>query len=229
MHTDSLERASLPIWTEEERRRLLHFVVVGGGPTGCEFAGELSDFISNDVAPRYGDKFVSEIRVTLLQSGKSLLNQFESSLQNVALKNFSGRVDVVFGARVTKVTDRLVYLQNGDEIPYGILVWAAGNATRDIVSHLIEKIPAPKDGKPYRKLPVDPWLRVKGLSNVFAMGDCALIEDGALPSTAQVAGQQGAYLGRKSNSLLIPSLCSLSAPVSFVNIKPSLLTSILQI
>lgn len=148
---------------------------------------------------------MSDIRVTLLQSGKTLLNQFESSLQNVALKNFSGRVDVVFGARVTKVTDRLVYLQNGDEIPYGILVWAAGNATRDIVSHLIQKLPPSESGKPYRKLPVDPWLRVKGLDNIFAMGDCAIIEDGALPSTAQVAGQQGAYLGRKLGAVLSQS------------------------
>lgn len=186
---------------------MLHFVVVGGGPTGCEFAGELSDFISNDVAPRYGDDFVSEIRVTLLQSGKTLLNQFESSLQNVALKNFSGRVEVVFGARVTKVTDRLVYLQNGDEIPYGILVWAAGNTTRDIVAHLIEKLPSSDNGKPLRKLPVDPWLRVKGLPNVFAMGDCAVIEDGALPSTAQVAGQQGAFLGREFCLLEFHPLC----------------------
>ncbi|KAI0567280.1 Pyridine nucleotide-disulfide oxidoreductase [Gracilaria domingensis] len=202
---DSLEKAALPMWSEQERKHLLHIVVVGGGPTGCEFAGELSDFVQKDLAPRYGTELVSCIRVTLLQSGKSLLTQFETSLQQLALNSFSGRVEVQFGARVTAVTDEEVVLQNGTRIRYGLLVWAAGNGTRPIVNSLMSKLDddADLDDVPRRKkLPVDGWLRVIGLRNVFAMGDCAQIVDGALPSTAQVAGQQGAFLASK----LCPSL-----------------------
>ncbi|CAN8070426.1 unnamed protein product, partial [Agarophyton chilense] len=195
---DSLEKAALPTWTEQQRTDLLHIVVVGGGPTGCEFAGELSDFVQKDLAPRYGKKLVSCIRVSLLQSGKSLLTQFESSLQQTALKSFSGRVDVQFGARVTDVTDEQVVLQDGSVIRYGLLVWAAGNGTRPIVNKLMGKLDERGDlGVARRnKLPVDAWLRVIGLRNVFGMGDCAQLVDGALPSTAQVAGQQGAFLAR---------------------------------
>lgn len=234
----ALEKASLPVWSAEERRDLLHFVVCGGGPTGrlslqevqrfarlqtltshvsnsdkiclpflarhatpsgCEFAGELSDFVAKDLAPRYGDELVSQIEVTLLQSGKSLLTQFESSLQSMALSNFAGRVSVVFGARVIEVTDSEIVLQNGDRVSYGVLIWAAGNGTRPITGKIMEKLsgePADEAVAKRRKIPVDEWLRVSGVSGVFALGDCAKIEDGALPSTAQVAGQQGAYLGR---------------------------------
>lgn len=196
---DCLETAALPVWTDEERKRMLHFVVCGGGPTGCEFAGELSDFVANDLAPRYGQHLVDMIQVSLLQSGKSLLTQFETSLQDLALDDFRDRINVVFGARVTDVTEDHVILQNGEKIEYGVLIWAAGNGTRPIVGRVVEKVTGESMETAIakrRKIRVDRWLRVRGAKNVFALGDCAVVEDDALPSTAQVAGQQGAFLGR---------------------------------
>lgn len=194
-----LERASLPVWSDEERREMLSIVVVGGGPTGCEFAGELSDFVANDLAPRYGTELVSLIQVTLLQSGESLLTQFESSLQDIALENFRGRVEVQFGARVVEVTETEVVLKTGARLKYGILIWAAGNGTRPIVGKLVERVTGEAANAAIErrcKIAVDAWLRVRGAQNVFALGDCAVVDGEALPATAQVAGQQGAYLGR---------------------------------
>lgn len=167
---------------------------------GCEFAGEVSDFVANDLAPRYGADLVSKIRVTLLQSGKSLLTQFEASLQALALENFAGRVEVVFNARVTEVTDSEVVLQSSERIPYGILIWAAGNGTRPIVARIVQRLSGEDvdDARAKRrKIEVDPWLRVVGMQDVFAMGDCAQVQGEPLPATAQVAGQQGAYIGSK--------------------------------
>lgn len=183
--------------------------------SGCEFAGELSDFVANDLAPRYGEKLVSEIRVSLLQSGKSLLTQFEASLQTLALDNFAGRVNVVFGARVTEVTEHDVILQSGESIRYGILIWAAGNGTRPIVANIVEKVtgePAQEARDKRRKIPVDPWLRVKGMDYVFAVGDCASVEGEPLPSTAQVAGQQGAFLGSRLRGSVVAPLLFLRSP-----------------
>lgn len=77
---ECLEKAKLPNITDEERRKILQFVIVGGGPTGCEFAGELSDLLG-DLKPKYGERFASLIQVTLLQSGDSLLTQFEQNMQ----------------------------------------------------------------------------------------------------------------------------------------------------
>lgn len=77
---ECLEKAKLPNKTNDQRRQILHFVIVGGGPTGCEFAGELWDLLE-DLKPKYGEEFASMIQVTLLQSGDSLLTQFEKNMQ----------------------------------------------------------------------------------------------------------------------------------------------------
>lgn len=178
---------------------ILPYLPSFSGPPGCEFAGELADFVAADLAPRYGERLVSFVKVTLLQSGDSLLTQFEASLQSLALNNFAKRVNVEFNARVVEVTDSEVVLKNGSRISYGILVWAAGNGTRPIVAKLVERItgePMDEAIRKRRKLSVDPWLRVKGINDIFAMGDCSVMDGRALPATAQVAGQQGAYLGR---------------------------------
>jgi NADH:ubiquinone reductase (non-electrogenic) len=196
---DALERASLPVWTDEKRRTMLHFVIVGGGPTGCEFAGELADFVGADLSSKYEKDIISMIQVTLLQSGDSLLTQFEESLQKMAVSNFHSRVNIEFNARVVSVNANKLELADGRTIDYGLLVWAAGNATRPIVAKIIEKVTGVQKEeatKKRRKLTVDPWLRVKGATNVFALGDCATIDGESLPATAQVAGQQGAYIGR---------------------------------
>lgn len=166
-----------------------------GGPTGCEYAGELSDFVEKDLVPMYGEEFAKLVSVVLLQSSDSLLTQFEDSLQTLAISNFKGRVEVVFNARVVEVTKDEVVLKDGRHFPHGLLVWAAGNGTRPLVGKLVSKVEdcSPEDAIGRRaKLVVDPWLRVQGMSNVMAFGDCSVIEgEGmALPSTAQVAGQQ---------------------------------------
>ena len=70
---DCFERASLPSVSEEEGKRILHFVVVGGGPVGVEFAAELHDIVVQDIATLY-PSVKNLAKITLLEAGDHILN-----------------------------------------------------------------------------------------------------------------------------------------------------------
>ncbi|KAH6781937.1 hypothetical protein C2S51_007230 [Perilla frutescens var. frutescens] len=70
---DCFERASLPNLSDEKRRKLLHFVVVGGGPTGVEFAAELHDYVNEDLVKLY-PKVKEVVKITLLEATDHILN-----------------------------------------------------------------------------------------------------------------------------------------------------------
>jgi NADH:ubiquinone reductase (non-electrogenic) len=198
------ETAALPGTSEKERRRLLSFVVVGGGPTGVEFCGTLSDTLREDFKRAYPG-LMPYVSVTLLQSAQSVLTAFAAALQERALNALkTSGIEARLGVRVVEVTKNEVVLKTGERLPAGLCVWSTGNAARPFVRELVEQIPLQselnaKSSAAGRKLAVDPYLRVVGLEDVVALGDCAstLLSGGPfLPATAQVAGQQGAYVGR---------------------------------
>lgn len=83
-----------------------------------------------------------------------------------------------------------------EKIPYGLLVWATGNAVRGVVRDLMGQIPAQKDSR--RGLAVNEFLVVNGTENIWAVGDCAITN---YAPTAQVAGQEGAFLARLFNTM----------------------------
>lgn len=70
---DCFERASLPNLSDEERKKMLHFVVVGGGPTGVEFAAELHDYVNEDLLKLY-PKVKDAVKITLLEATDHILN-----------------------------------------------------------------------------------------------------------------------------------------------------------
>ena len=97
------EYASMPNVTHEERRRLLHFVIVGGGPTSCEYAAELHDFLKNDMSKLYPhtSKYV---KISLVEAGDTLLGPFDENLRDYVMKLFSSRnIDVRLNTAVTGV------------------------------------------------------------------------------------------------------------------------------
>jgi NADH:ubiquinone reductase (non-electrogenic) len=105
---------------------------------------------------------------------------------------------------VKKVTDKYIEAEftgpDGnkvvEKIPFGLLVWATGNALRPVVKDLMSQIPAQKDSR--RGLAVNEYLVVKGTENIWAVGDCAIAN---YAPTAQVAAQEGAFLARLFNQL----------------------------
>jgi len=121
------ETASMPTCTPEERARILTFVVVGGGPTAIELCAELSDFLWEDLVRAYPEVPLDQVKVEVLEGSPQILSMFEKSLVARAVRNLKRQgVQIHTNSAVTKVTDRHVELADGQRIPYGCLIWAAG-------------------------------------------------------------------------------------------------------
>lgn len=174
---DCFERASLPHLSDEDRERILHFVVVGGGPTGVEFAAELHDFIHEDLLKLY-PSLKNSVKITVIQSGDHILNMFDQRISEFAEQKFQrDGHEVKTGCRVVEVTDKCIVMKekgNNETLSmsYGMIVWSTGIGTRPVVSHFMEQI----GQNDRRALATDEWLRVKGCDNVYALGDCATID-----------------------------------------------------
>ncbi|KAK1494075.1 hypothetical protein CCUS01_13742 [Colletotrichum cuscutae] len=201
---DCVETAAFKDQSAEDVSRLMHMVVVGGGPTGVEFAGELQDFFEQDIkrlVPEIADRF----KVTLIEALPNVLPSFSKQLIEYTEKTFEEeKIDILTKTMVKKVTDTYVQAEgtgpDGKKqtltIPYGLLVWATGNAVRPIIRDLITKIPAQKDSR--RGLAVNEYLVVQGTRDIWAIGDCAVA--GYAP-TAQVAAQEGNFLAKLFNNM----------------------------
>ncbi|ORY63519.1 alternative NADH-dehydrogenase [Pseudomassariella vexata] len=222
---DCVETAAFKDQASDEIDRLLHMVVVGGGPTGVEFAGELRDFFDEDIKkliPDIADRF----KVTLVEALPNVLPMFSKQLIDYTESTFKEEhIEIKTKTMVKKVTDKTIEADvtgpDGKKekitIPYGLLVWATGNALRPIVKDLMSQIPAQKDSR--RGLAVNEYLVVQGARDIWAVGDCAVA--GYAP-TAQVASQEGAFLARLFNNMAKTE--SLESEIhelsSTLNIKP---------
>jgi NADH:ubiquinone reductase (non-electrogenic) len=192
---ENFERASTPNLQFEERRRLLHFVVVGGGPTGVEFAAELHDFLTEDLADSY-PTVLADVSITLFEAGDALLNTFDAALSDYTIKIFQRqKISVRLQSQVAKVEANEILLKDGSHVPYGMMVWSTGNTQTDFVKSL----PFEKDRG--SRLLTDEFFHLKGYKHIYSLGDCATIEGNLLPATSQVAQQEGYYLARSLNAI----------------------------
>ncbi|KAL2145102.1 hypothetical protein VTI28DRAFT_7981 [Corynascus sepedonium] len=201
---DCVETAAFKDQSPQEIDRLLHMVVVGGGPTGVEFAGELQDFFEEDIkklVPEISDRF----RVTLIEALPNVLPMFSKQLIEYTESTFKEeKINIHTKTMVKKVTDKTVEAEvtgpDGKKktvvFPYGLLVWATGNAVRPVVKDLMSRIPAQANSR--RGLAVNEYLVVQGTRDIWAVGDCAVA--GYAP-TAQVASQEGTFLARLFNNM----------------------------
>ncbi|EEF37704.1 external alternative NAD(P)H-ubiquinone oxidoreductase B2, mitochondrial [Ricinus communis] len=173
---DSFEKASLPNLSDEERKRILHFVVVGGGPTGVEFAAELHDFVNEDLVKLY-PAAKDFVKITLLEAADHILGMFDKRITEFAEEKFRrDGIDVKLGSMVVKVSDKEISTKvrgNGEtsSIPYGMVVWSTGIGTHPVIRDFMGQV-----GQTNRRaLATDEWLRVEGCNDVYALGDCATV------------------------------------------------------
>jgi len=209
---DCFENASLPNLSIEEKKKFLRFVVCGGGPTGVEFAAELHDFIEDDVKRKYKD-LSSLVEIILVEARDAILATFDKKLSEYTMKIFKRQnISLRTNSFVNQVDKEKIFLKDGSTIDYGLLVWATGNTSTELVKN--SGLPLDKNGK----IITNNFFKVKKSEleyhqDIYAIGDCASIEKNELPSTAQVAQQIGLYLANYFNK---PKL--ISRPFKFKNL-----------
>ncbi len=173
----------------EVRRRLLTFAIVGGGPTGVEFAGALAELMRGPIMKDYPALNLSNVRVLLLQAVDSVLPDLPGRLRDYALQRLRRMgIEVLLSAAATHVTPEGVHLKDGSFIPSRTVVWTAGVRGDSLAE--TSGLPVAGDGR----VQVLPSLQVPGHPEVYAIGDFSHLEkDGhALPFTAPPAIQEGA-------------------------------------
>lgn len=175
-----------------ERRRLLTTVVIGGGPTGVEMAGAVAELGRFMLQRDYRSLRPSDLRVVLVEATPRILAAFPEELARYTLDRLARLgVEVWLEAPVQDVTAERVVTGRGT-IPAGCIVWGAGVRATPVADWL--GVAGDRAGR----VSVDDRLRVRGLEGVYVLGDAALLAgaDGRpLPALAQVASQQGDYLG----------------------------------
>lgn len=196
----NLEQAAITK-DRERRKRLLCFVVIGGGPTGVEIAGALGE-MKRYVLPReYPSIPQEDFRILLVEAAPKLLGTMNpKSSQDVEGYLKSLLVDVKTGVGMTSYTDGVVKLADGQSIRSDTVIWTAGvtGVKLDIIGANIER------GRGQRFM-VDGCNKVIGIDDVYAVGDICLMPgvDKAFPQghpqLAQVAIQQSSLLARNLN------------------------------
>jgi NADH dehydrogenase len=175
-----------------EQRRLLTFVIIGGGPTGVELAGALAEIARQSLRKDFRRIRPESSRILLLEGGPHVLGTFPEPLRLAARQALEHLgVEVRTDAKVTGVDQEGVAI-GAERIPASTILWAAGVAASPLAKSL--GVPLDRAGR----IASDPTLSVPGHPHVFVVGDiCAFVEDGKpLPGVAQVAMQQGAQAAR---------------------------------
>lgn len=172
----------------------LTFVVLGGGPTGVETAGALTELFGMVLAKDFRRLDVGAARVVLIEMGNTVLGSFSPRAQLHGAEQLRARgVEVRLGERVVGVGAHSVTLASGELIPARTVIWAAGVRASGLADRL--GVAQTRGGR----IVVTPQLRIPEHPDTFVIGDLAAIigADGTLvPQVAQAAKQSGSYVGK---------------------------------
>jgi NADH:quinone reductase (non-electrogenic) len=184
--------------SREQRRRLLSFVVVGGGVTGVEVAAELMEMAHETLLPKYPSLHRSDLTVTVLEASDRVVGTARPDHSSYVLRFLERHgVAVRLRATATRVEPKRVVLADGSVVEGFTLIWTAGVRPPELVRGL--PLLHGEDGR----VRVDDRLRAlspagEALDHVYVIGDCAAAADGRggyLPRLAQTAVATGRYVG----------------------------------
>lgn len=165
----------------EVKREMLQICVVGGGPTGVESAVEIDDYIRDDLGPLYPDE-VALTKIFLIEAADDILSSYQKEVSEFTreiMKNSA--VDVITKTFVTKVNPDSIELKtfSGEtsEIKSPLVLWSTGVTATPLVKSVMDSVP---EQTKRNALETDRNMRVKGLTNVYSLGDCATVVDSQL-------------------------------------------------
>lgn len=174
--------------------KLLSIVIVGGGPTGVETAGALAELRKHVLPKDYPGIDFSKMRIYLVQSGDSLLAGMSKKATEYAYKDLDKMgLDIILNAKVTSYDGSVAELSNGQKINTFTVIWSAG-----VMGDIIEGLKP--EWVERAKLIVDPYCKVIGSDNIYAVGDISVQKSekypNGLPGVAQPAIQMGKYVAK---------------------------------
>ncbi|MCU0333222.1 MAG: NAD(P)/FAD-dependent oxidoreductase [Ignavibacteriaceae bacterium] len=176
-----------------KRQKYLNFVIIGGGPTGVELAGAISEIVNRNLIPDFRNIDASMTKVFMVEALPNILSSYPESLSKKALEDLQKlEVEVILNEKVTdinengvKVGKRFIETKN--------ILWAAGNQASSLIK--TAGIQTDRAGRAV----VNNDLSMEGYSNIFVIGDAAAFKNEKneqLPAIAPVAIQQGQFVAK---------------------------------
>jgi NADH dehydrogenase len=167
-------------------------VIVGGGPTGVEMAGQLAELKSETIPSIYPEINPARLRVVLVEMMDRLLAPFDESLQKYTLQELIKRgVDVRLNTAITEIEPDRVDFKDGSSMPVDLVIWAAGVSGDPVIRNW--GLPLGRAGR----IEINDDLRVVGEERIFAIGDTAVGVKNPLPQLAQPAIQEGKFTAKQ--------------------------------
>lgn len=188
-------------WSQDPliQKRLLTFAVVGGGPTGVEYAGALSELVGLVLRKDFPTIDISRVQIVLIEATDRLLAAFLPSLQKAAAETLRRKgITVLLNAPVGEMRDGTLQLADGRQLEVGTVIWTAGVQGAGLDTG------RETQGGRGRRVKVEPTLQLPGHDEVFVIGDMAeAFQDGAaLPMLAPVAIQQGRWVAENIQAMI---------------------------
>lgn len=180
--------------SDQEREKLLRFLVIGGGPTGVEIAGTLAEIARRELPKEFRSIDTGRAQVILIEAGPRLLPQFPEKLSQATFESLEELgVTPMLGSMVTDIEAGRVSLQRGEQsevLEANTVIWAAG----------VKASPAAQwlgvEGDRAGRVPVNAQLQLPGDPHVYVVGDTAAVKDAAgrpVPGVAPAAKQAGRF------------------------------------
>jgi NADH dehydrogenase len=184
---------------ESDRKRLMTFVIIGGGPTGVELAGSIADIARNVIASDFRKISPSSARILLIEAGNRLLSAFPPTLSAYtedALRRMG--VEVMINVAVTECRQYCVVTSDGQTIPTECILWAAGVKASPAATWL------GLNGDRAGRVPVNNFLQTDAHPNIFVIGDTAHVEQNGrpVPGLASAAKEMGTFVGRRLSDII---------------------------